>query len=94
MLPTFEVAGDWLVIDKSYRRGRKVMVGDVVQFDSVVEPGGHVVKRVTGLEGDYVMRDTPGSGNETMLQVSETSCVSQSLLICKGTPRTLLGCGG
>ena len=69
MLPTFEVDGDWLLIDKSYRRGRNVKVGDVVQFDSVVETGGHIVKRVVGLEGDFVMRDTPGSGNENILQV-------------------------
>lgn len=70
MLPTFEVIGDWVIISKSYRRGRGVVVGDVVSFDSVVEPGEAVIKRVVGLEGDYVLRDTPGSGNDAMLQVS------------------------
>jgi hypothetical protein len=69
MLPTFEILGDNLVIDKSYRRGNKVQVGDVVQFSSVVEPGALVIKRVIGLEGDYVMRDTPGSGSQAMFQV-------------------------
>lgn len=70
MLPTFEVEGDWLVISKAYRRGRNVKVGDIVQFDSVVHTGDHVIKRVVGLEGDFVMRDTPGSRSESMLQVS------------------------
>lgn len=70
MLPTFEVMMDGLLISKHYRRGRNVEVGDIVTFDSVVEPGGKVIKRVLGLEGDYVMRDTPGSGSQEMLQVS------------------------
>ncbi len=70
MLPTFEVAGDWMLIDKSYRRGKKVHVGDIVSFDSVVEPGEKVIKRVIGMPGDYVLRDTPGAG-EAMIQVCE-----------------------
>ncbi len=45
-------------------------VGDVVGFDSVVEPNEKVIKRVLGLEGDYVMIHTPGSGSSSMIQVS------------------------
>jgi inner membrane protease subunit 1 len=70
MLPTFEVKGDSVIISRYYRRGRNVKVGDVVQFDSVVEPGEGVIKRVLGLQGDYVMRDTPGS-TDSMIQVRE-----------------------
>ena len=62
MLPTIEVVGDIVLIDKAYRRGRGVTVGDVVSFDSVVQPGERVIKRVLGLEGDFVGRDTPGLG--------------------------------
>ncbi|KAH7342621.1 signal peptidase-like protein I [Rhexocercosporidium sp. MPI-PUGE-AT-0058] len=62
MLPTIEVVGDMVLIDKGYRRGRGVVVGDVVSFDSVVQPGERVIKRVIGLEGDFVGRDTPGMG--------------------------------
>jgi inner membrane protease subunit 1 len=69
MLPTFEVIGDCALVSRSYRRGRGIKVGDVVSFDSVVEPGEVVIKRVLGLEGDYVLRDTPGSTN-SMIQVS------------------------
>src|ERR1700680_1050476 len=51
MLPTFEVHGDTAIISKWYRRGRYVKVGDLVSFDSVVDPRGRVIKRVIGLEG-------------------------------------------
>lgn len=75
MLPTFPVFGDILVTDKSYRRGgygrgKEIKVGDVVQFDSVYEPGEKVIKRVVGMPGDYVLMNTPGSRNEDMVQVS------------------------
>jgi inner membrane protease subunit 1 len=69
MLPTLEVLGDSVLISRSYRRGRGIKVGDVVSFDSVVEPGETVIKRVIGLEGDYVLRDTPGT-TDSMIQVS------------------------
>lgn len=68
MLPTLEVVGDWVLVSKTYRRGRGVAVGDLVSFDSVVEPGQQVIKRVLGLQGDYVLRDTPGT-NDKMIQV-------------------------
>ena len=74
MLPTFPVFGDILVTDKSYRRGgagrgKEIKVGDVVQFDSVYEPGEKVIKRVVGMPGDYVLMNTPGSRREDMVQV-------------------------
>jgi len=73
MLPTFEVRGDSVIISKFYRRGRGIKVGDVVSFHSVVEPGESVIKRVLGLEGDYVLRDTPES-TDLMIQVPEGHC--------------------
>lgn len=81
MLPTFEVAGDWVLESKYHRRGRDIAVGDIVSFNSVVEPGERVIKRVIGLQGDYVLRDTPGArlpgsrpGEESMLQVPPGHC--------------------
>lgn len=71
MLPTFEVYKDGVLVSRWFRRGRGVEVGDVVTFDSVGEPGEKVIKRVIGLEGDYVMRDTPGSKSQKMLQVNK-----------------------
>lgn len=70
MLPTFEVFGDSFIMSRKYRRGKNVKVGDIVSFWSVVEPGQGVVKRIIGLEGDYVMLNTPESGSDTMIQVS------------------------
>ena len=71
MLPTLEVLGDWTLISRKYRRGRGIQVGDVVSFDSVGEPGEGMIKRILGLEGDYVMRYTPESGSNKMIQVSD-----------------------
>lgn len=69
MLPTFEVLGDHLLISKLHRKGRGVEVGDIVSFDSVAEPGERVIKRVLGLPGDYVTKDTPETGSSEMIQV-------------------------
>jgi len=74
MLPTLEMYLDGVLIDKSYRRGRKVEVGDVVAFASVVEPGERVLKRVVGMEGDFVMRNTPEKEADAMLQVPQGHC--------------------
>jgi len=74
MLPTLEIVGDWTLISRKYRRGRGIQVGDVVSFDSVGEPGEGMVKRVLGLEGDYVMRYSPESGSNKMVQVPRGHC--------------------
>ncbi|KFY00001.1 hypothetical protein V495_08564 [Pseudogymnoascus sp. VKM F-4514 (FW-929)] len=74
MMPTFEVIGDYVISSKHYRRGRDIKVGDMVTFRSVTEPGERVIKRVIGLEGDYVLRDTPGSGSDKMIQVPQGHC--------------------
>ena len=93
MLPTFEVVSDQVLISRFYRRGKGIVVGDIITFDSVVEPGERVIKRVLGLEGDYVLRDTPGESN-TMIQVScvleEAGFVTDGMA---GSPRSRLGGG-
>jgi len=74
MLPTIEVRGDWIVLDRSARNGRGVEVGDIVSFKSLSEPGVRMMKRVIGMPGDFVMRDTPGSGSNAMFQVPAGHC--------------------
>ena len=72
MLPTFEVLGEWLLVSKLHRFGRGVKAGDVVAYSIPIndEVG---VKRVLGLEGDYVLMETPdggAGGGAGMIQVS------------------------
>jgi len=74
MLPTLEVFNDGVLVSRWYRRGRGVKVGDIVTFDSVIDPEEKVIKRIIGLEGDYVLRDSPGSGSNQMIQVPEGHC--------------------
>lgn len=80
MMPTINSYGDGVLISKLYRRGKGVEVGDVVSFGSPVEPGTQAIKRVIGMEGDWVCRDTPGVGKGTMIQV----CCRDSLLPVSG----------
>jgi signal peptidase I len=69
MLPTLNSWGDWLLISKRYRRGRDVGVGDIVSFKHPSNANMRAVKRIVGMPGDFVLRDTPGK-NDAMLQVS------------------------
>jgi inner membrane protease subunit 1 len=74
MLPTFSVTGDTLLLSKHFRRGRAIRVGDVVSFRKPIDPSETVIKRVVGLEGDYVMLHTPGGPNGDMIQVPQGHC--------------------
>lgn len=69
MVPTIAAAGDWVLISRSYRRGRHVVVGDMVSFAHPVKVEQSAIKRVIGMPGDFVLRDTPGKGAGVMLRV-------------------------
>lgn len=69
MLPTINPIGDSVIISKLYRRGQNVKVGDIVSFAHPVDQGVHSIKRVIGMEGDWVCRDTPGVGSGMVIQV-------------------------
>ena len=70
MLPTINVRDDWVFISKLNRRGRGIEVGDVVSLTHPMVPDMGVVKRVLGMPGDFVLRDTPGiAGEGRMIQV-------------------------
>ncbi|MCJ1232378.1 hypothetical protein MMC14_000330 [Varicellaria rhodocarpa] len=74
MLPTLNVRYDWVYVSKLYRRGKGVKVGDVVTFKHPMFPGTGAAKRVLGMPGDFVLRDTPGSGSDMMIQIPEGHC--------------------
>ncbi|SLM38289.1 mitochondrial inner membrane protease subunit protein [Lasallia pustulata] len=74
MLPTLAVDHDWVYISKFYRRGKGIRVGDVVSFKHPMFPSVGALKRVVGMPGDFVLRDTPGSAGRMMIQVPEGHC--------------------
>ncbi|KAI9882524.1 MAG: translation elongation factor Tu [Watsoniomyces obsoletus] len=71
MLPTIHVRDDFLIISRRHVRGRDIRVGDVVSYWHPVEAHVSVVKRVIGMPGDFVLRDTPGSDSDMMIQIPE-----------------------
>jgi len=74
MLPTLEVAGDFVLLDCRYRRGRNVQVGDVVGYYIPIHLEDWGVKRVLGMPGDYVVLHPDGSvpeKNNAMIQVHD-----------------------
>jgi hypothetical protein len=70
MLPTLAASGTAVITSKYYRHGRAIKVGDLVSFRSPVDHGTTVIKRVIGMPGDFVLRDTPGQGEGIMIQVT------------------------
>lgn len=73
MLPNLNVRGDWLYVSKLYRRGRGIEVGDLVTIKHPMFPGIGASKRILGMPGDFVLRDTPGTG-QIMIQIPEGHC--------------------
>lgn len=53
MLPTLQ-SGDMILINKWFRWGQGVRVGDLVQLRGVVDPADNILKRVVGMPGDLV----------------------------------------
>lgn len=68
MLPLIAADGDVLVVSKWYRRGRGVQVGDLVSFRHPADERTQALKRVMGLEGDFVLRDAPHRSGGRMIQ--------------------------
>ncbi|KAI9678630.1 MAG: hypothetical protein M1817_005687 [Caeruleum heppii] len=76
MLPTINLRDDWVIISRLYSRGKGIEVGDVISLLHPMVPGEAAVKRVLGMPGDFVLRDTPGKGQDLMLQVGSTSAAN------------------
>lgn len=70
MVPTLQTIGDAVVISRAHRRGRGIAVGDLVNYENPFRLDYGVIKRVVGMPGDFVLRDTPGAeGEGLMVQV-------------------------
>lgn len=74
MVPTMAADGVAVLISKHYRRGRDVHVGDLVTFKHPLKPDMRAIKRVVGLEGDFVVRDSPHAPRGIMIQVPKGHC--------------------
>ncbi|MCJ1456397.1 hypothetical protein MMC28_006758 [Mycoblastus sanguinarius] len=74
MIPTLSVQGDCVYIDKSFRRGRGVKVGDLIDFKHPLVLGQGAVKRVMGMPGDFVVKDMGEGGEARMIQVPIGHC--------------------
>jgi inner membrane protease subunit 1 len=77
MYPTMATKGDTFLISKWNRRGRDVKVGDIVTLKHPQFPHERSAKRITGLPGDFVVKEAQAgeSGGdvtvEGMLQIPE-----------------------
>lgn len=69
MLPTIAASGDGVYVSKLHRRGKGIKVGDMVNFKHPMFPELGAIKRVVGMPGDFVARDSPGTGTGLMIQV-------------------------
>jgi len=75
MIPTLSWDGVWVLISRFFhRRGRNIGVGDLISFENPIRPGYYSIKRVIGMPGDFVCRDTPGKGDGWLVQVPEGHC--------------------
>lgn len=85
MLPTLNYAGDYVHVNKLYRRGRGVDVGDLIIAVKPTDPSQRVCKRITGMEGDYILVDPSEGDFDRYIQVPKGHCwvtgdnLSQSL---------------
>ena len=79
MLPTINAQGVWVYIDKTYRRGRGIQLGDVVDFQHPMVQGVGAMKRVMGMPGDFVVKDGGGGSGKMMIQV-RNRCVENGVL--------------
>ena len=70
MLPTLHFNGDTVMISKLHSGGRWIQIGDIVSFDHPVRQGTTGIKRVVGMPGDLVLKNTPET-NDMMLMVPE-----------------------
>lgn len=64
MLPTLEARYEHVAISRLHRRGRWIRVGDIVSIDHPVRGEYRSIKRVIGMPGDFVVRDTPPDAYE------------------------------
>lgn len=80
MLPTLNLSGDVLLVDRVSTHLGNVSIGDVVLIQSPEDPKKIVTKRVTGLEGDSVtFLVNPAHGERSMPRTLVVSRTAQTV---------------
>jgi len=69
MIPALAASGDWVLLDKLYTKSSDLKIGDLVSFAHPLDPESRAIKRIVGMPGDFVCRDTPGEGRGVMMRV-------------------------
>lgn len=72
-MPTLSFAGDFVHVNKWYRRGRDCRVGDMVVAAKPTDPAQFVSKRITGMPGDQILVD-PSVNLDTYITVPQGHC--------------------
>lgn len=67
MLPTLSVQNDFCLIDKRFKNGNGVQMGDIIVSRKPTDPDHWVCKRITGMPGDVILID-PSSDSVSKLR--------------------------
>lgn len=67
MVPTIASIDEAVLISRRHRRGRNVVVGDLVAFEDPGKLRFGLLKRVIGMPGDFVLRGSPDAAAEVGL---------------------------
>lgn len=57
MLPTLQVQNDFCIVDKRFKYGRGIQMGDMIVARKPTQPESWICKRITGMPGDIILID-------------------------------------
>lgn len=69
MLPTFNVAGDLVLVDRIFYKYQPLELGGIYVFISPQNPNRLVIKRLIGRPGDVVYIDPTVSNDKIMVSI-------------------------
>lgn len=74
MLPTLDYSGDFVFVNKMYRRGQACQVGDLIVGIKPTDPVQRICKRISGMPGDIVLVDPSAGDMQKFIQVPKGHC--------------------
>lgn len=79
MLPTLSVQNDFCIIDKRFRNGRGIEMGDIIVARKPTDPNHWVCKRITGMPGDVILIDPSSESVNRLREHYQTGPMSDSM---------------